>query len=108
VLEGGFGNDRQTGGDGSDRFVLTGTVLGQDRILDFAAGLDTLYLDDVARTNGATITSFGQLDTSGDGRLTATDAPVDQLAEGLELALQGGTVLFLGVSEIGQEDVLIA
>lgn len=44
TINGGDGNDTLRGGAGGDRFIFTGAA-GNDRILDFVSGTDTIDLD---------------------------------------------------------------
>ena len=111
-LEGGAGNDRLlgghdrdllTGGEGADRFVF-GPGDGRDTIIDFAPGEDVLDL-------GALGIALADLDSNGDGSISAADSFAELADDGLLLAygraagLGGGDrVLLLGVTEIPSTD----
>jgi Ca2+-binding RTX toxin-like protein len=107
LLVGGKGSDRLYGGRGRDTFTLTGAHMdgGADRIGDFERGADKVVLQDVLAANGAPLTSFADLDTSGDGVLDALDANI-VLGPGTQLTLSftGGTLMVASNVQLGAAD----
>ncbi|MGF1453889.1 MAG: Ig-like domain-containing protein [Alphaproteobacteria bacterium] len=97
TLSGGAGNDTLTGGAHGDRFVLE-TGFGNDRIVDFTAGVDIL---DAAATGAL----FADFDLSEDGLIDAADAGATVAiigGSGLQLTFDTGSVLLentLGLAE---------
>jgi len=73
LILGGAGNDTLEGGKGADAFVFTAGEGGdQDLIKGFETGKDVIVLLDF----GASLDSFGDLDTNGNGVLDDGDALV--------------------------------
>lgn len=83
VLVGDFGNDTMSGGAGSDRFEFD-LGSGQDRILDFEAGVDSIAL-----YGGLTIAEWQFRDSDGDG---ITDSQTAVLSD-------GSSIMFVGFTE---------
>ncbi|MDO6962731.1 calcium-binding protein [Rhizobium alvei] len=73
TLEGGTGNDRLTGGYGADKFVFASGD-GQDRILDFTAGIDHIDIADVSGINSFTDLKRNHMTVSGDDLVITSGA----------------------------------
>jgi len=82
-LDGGSGDDQLVGGQGGDTFVFTGGG-GQDLVMDFQKGLDTLQI--ARNINGLDIASADDLAA----RVTSVDGKaVIDLGNGDSITLQG-------------------
>ena len=99
TLAGGLGNDLLNGRGGADVFEFTGAdgFFGYDRVADFGRGDDMVSLIDLSLTpgsGGGDVNAFADLDTNGDGVLTAADAPVYAWADKLLILFNEGYIEF--------------
>ncbi|MGF1455021.1 MAG: hypothetical protein ACFB6R_06545, partial [Alphaproteobacteria bacterium] len=100
TLSGGAGNDTLTGGDGTDMFVIA-DGFGADSLVDFE-GRDRLDL-----TGVSDVTDLADLDTTGDGLITAADALASTGPTGLVLTFASASVTFEGLTEIDLDAVAV-
>lgn len=108
-INGGAGDDILTGGAGADEFYLRIPVggSGNDVIMDFTAGEDTLTISGWSSGNGRKT----QVATYGDLSITEVDAiGNDGVADSLLVSYGNGgeasSVLLMGVMELSIDDVL--
>lgn len=72
ILIGGAGNDTLRGGDGADTFVFRDGTSGDDVILDFEAGIDSLDLDGIDDASAELTPAGDTLITYDNGQSTIT------------------------------------
>lgn len=80
ILSGGAGTDLLTGGTGIDTFLAVGGGFDTEKLLDFNPDQDIVRLEHVLDTEHQPIATFADLDTSGDGVLSAADENVVEAA----------------------------
>ena len=101
LLDGGSGSDLLYGGGGDDLFAFD--ALGHDTINDFTVGDDLIALISFD-------TSFGALDTDGDGTLENGEGDgtiaVDVVGADTTLSAGSGSMTILGVSGLTEDDIL--
>lgn len=101
TLDGGGDDDFLQGGNGADVFEVGRTGFGADTIGDFAAGTDILDLS-------ALTLVAGDLDSSGDGIVTAADDLGTTNGSGdLVLSVGGGSITLVGVQSVDLSDVTL-
>lgn len=101
TLSGGAGDDTLTGGRGADLFVIA-LGFADETIVDFDSVQDALDLTGVSG-----VTDFSDLDTTGDGMVTRSDALATRVAGDLRLSFGSVSVTLDGITTLEADDFVI-